>query len=61
MIGSLLMLFKKYRHVGFAVFVAQGINGVAVQILKDLIARPRPFVVQHKKPPCIGLNRISAL
>jgi undecaprenyl-diphosphatase len=61
LIGLVLMVFKKYRHVGLAVFVAQGINGVTVQILKDMIARPRPFVVDPSISPLFVESPTSSM
>jgi undecaprenyl-diphosphatase len=61
LIGIALMVFKKYRHVGLAIFVAQGINGVVVQILKDVIARPRPFVVDPSITPLVAESPTSSM
>lgn len=45
-LGLALLFFKKTRPIGFTVLVSLLINMVITNItLKDLIARPRPFVV----------------
>ncbi len=45
-LGIILLFFKKTRPIGFTVLTSLLINFVIVNLtLKDLIARPRPFVV----------------
>lgn len=61
LIGILMMVVKKYRHVGLAIFVAQGINGVIVEVLKDIIARPRPFVVDPSIAPLVNESPTSSM
>lgn len=45
-VGVILLFFKKTRPIGFSVLVSLVINAIFTNLtLKDLIARPRPFVV----------------
>ena len=45
-LGIVLLFFKKTRPIGFTVLISLLINFIITNItLKDLIARPRPFVV----------------
>ncbi len=45
-LGVILLFFKKTRPIGFSVLVSLLINAIFTNItLKDLIGRPRPFVV----------------
>ena len=53
--GILLLLFKKTRPIGFTVLLSLLINFVIVNLtLKDLIARPRPFIVNEAIEPLVG-------
>ncbi len=53
-IGVLLLFWKKTRPIGFAVLVSLLINAIFTNItLKDLIARPRPFLVNPDLVPII--------
>ncbi|MEE1314946.1 MAG: phosphatase PAP2 family protein [Faecalimonas sp.] len=45
-VGVILLFFKKTRVIGFSVLISLLINAIFTNItLKDLIARPRPFVI----------------
>ena len=45
-LGVALLFFKKTRPIGFTVLISLLINFIITNVtLKDLIARPRPFVV----------------
>lgn len=47
-LGIILLFFKKTRPIGFTVLLSLLINFIIVNVtLKDLIARPRPFVVNE--------------
>lgn len=53
--GIVLLFFKKTRPIGFTVLLSLLINFVIVNLtLKDLIARPRPFVVNEAIQPLVG-------
>ncbi len=48
-LSLVLMLFKKTRKVGICMFGAIGLGGVITSVfLKDVIARPRPFLEAGK-------------
>ena len=54
-IGVALLLFKKTIVAGFSVLISLAINALFTNItLKDLIARPRPFVVNDAIVPLVG-------
>ena len=54
-LGILLLFFKKTRPTGFTMLTSLLINFVIVNVtLKDLIARPRPFVVNEMIKPLVG-------
>ena len=54
-LGIILLFFKKTRPIGFTVLVSLLINFILVNLtLKDLIARPRPFVVNEAIKPLVG-------
>ncbi len=45
-LGAVLLLFKKTRKLGIALLLALALDGIICnKILKPLIARPRPFIV----------------
>ncbi len=53
-LGIVLLFFKKTRPMGFTVLVALLFDYLIVNItLKDLIARPRPFVVNELIEPLV--------
>lgn len=53
-IGGVLLLFKRTRTVGITVLVALLINDIMTNmILKDLFARPRPYVASAEIVPLI--------
>lgn len=54
-LGIILLFFKKTRPIGFTVLVSLLLNFILVNLtLKDLVARPRPFVVNNAIKPLIG-------
>ena len=54
-LGIILLCFKKTRPIGFTVLTSLLINFVIVNVtLKDLIARPRPFVTNELIKPLVG-------
>ena len=53
--GLVLLIFKKTRPIGFTVLLSLLINLLITNItLKDLVARPRPFVVNDLIHPLVG-------
>ncbi len=54
-LGIILLIFKKTRPIGFTVLIALLFNLIITNLtLKDLIARPRPFVVNETIKPLVG-------
>ncbi|MGL5020644.1 MAG: phosphatase PAP2 family protein [Mycoplasmatales bacterium] len=60
LISILLMIVKKFRHVGVALFMAQGINGVITTLLKEIVERSRPFIVHPEISPLVEGSAFSS-
>ena len=53
--GVALLFFKKTRPIGFTVLISLLFNLIITNLtLKDLVARPRPFVVNEAIKPLVG-------
>ena len=53
--GVVLLLFKKTRPIGFTVLVSLLLDFLTINVvLKELVARPRPFVVNELIEPLVG-------
>ena len=53
--GVVLLFFKKTRPVGFTVLVSLLLDFLTINVvLKELVARPRPFVVNELIEPLVG-------
>ena len=53
--GVVLLFFKKTRLVGFTVLVSLLLDFLTINVvLKELVARPRPFVVNELIEPLVG-------
>ena len=54
-LGVILLIFKKTRPIGFTVLISLLFNLIITNLtLKDLVARPRPFVVNEAIKPLVG-------
>ena len=54
-LGLLLIIFKKTRPIGFTMLVSLLINFLIVNVtLKDLVGRPRPYVINEGIMPLIS-------
>ena len=54
-LGFIFLFFKKFRKIGFLIYLSQIFNIIVVSILKDLIQRPRPFLSLPDLHPLISL------
>ena len=53
--GVVLLFFKKTRPIGFTVLVSLLLDFLTINVvLKELVARPRPFVVNELIEPLVG-------
>ncbi len=53
--GIVLLFFKKTRPIGFTVLVSLLFDFLIINVaLKELVARPRPFVVNELIEPLVG-------
>lgn len=53
--GVVLLFFKKTRPIGFTVLVSLLFDFLTINVvLKELVARPRPFVVNELIEPLVG-------
>ena len=53
--GVVLLFFKKTRPIGFTVLVSLLLDFLTINVvLKELVARPRPFVVNEIIEPLVG-------
>ena len=53
--GVVLLFFKKTRPIGFTVLVSLLFDFLTINVvLKGLVARPRPFVVNELIEPLVG-------
>ena len=54
-LGILLLIFKKTRPIGFTMLVSLLVNFLIVNVtLKDLIGRPRPYVINEAITPLVA-------
>ena len=54
-LGVILLIFKKTRPIGVTVLISLLFNLIITNLtLKDLVARPRPFVVNEAIKPLVG-------
>lgn len=54
LIAVVLLITKKYRFLGVLVIVAIAITTVEVEVLKHLVARPRPFTILPIDPVLVS-------
>ncbi|TLG77465.1 phosphatase PAP2 family protein [Culicoidibacter larvae] len=40
----IMLFFKKYRHIGILIIISMAITALEVELLKNIVARPRPYV-----------------
>ena len=53
--GIVLLFFKKTRPIGFTVLLSLLLDFLVINVaLKELVARPRPFVVNELIEPLVG-------
>lgn len=56
-----LMIVKKYRHVGVALFISIASSSAITMVLKEMFQRPRPFIVFNEIKPLVEESALSSM